>query len=239
MSVAFAPDYATTGRFYVYLTAQAPAGEIQIREYRRSAMDMNVADPSQRPVAAGDPAQPRLVNHNGGQLQIGPDGKLWLATGDGGGSQQPVRSLRPTFVVDARQAAATQSGRRGRWKCSSVGLRNPWRFSFMPDGQIVIADVGQNQYEEVNVGVAANYGWPCREGLHDFRSDPGCNGVDTHDPVLEKTHSGDGFCRSPAAMSSAIPGCRRCSAGTSTATSATARCVPSYCRQGPATLPSA
>ena len=76
----------------------------------------------------------------------------------------------------------------------AVGLRNPWRFSFMPDGQIVIADVGQNQYEEINVGLGANYGWPCREGLHDFLSDPGCDDVDTHDPVLEKTHSGQGFC---------------------------------------------
>ena len=74
------------------------------------------------------------------------------------------------------------------------GLRNPWRFSFTPAGEIVIADVGQGTYEEVNVGLGANYGWPCREGMHDYRTDPGCVGVPLKDPVLEKTHGGDMFC---------------------------------------------
>ena len=69
----------------------------------------------------------------------------------------------------------------------------PWRFSFMPDGEIVIADVGQNQYEEVNVGVAGNYGWPCWEGLNKRASDPRCD-TGTAMPVLTKTHGGDGFC---------------------------------------------
>ena len=58
----------------------------------------------------------------------------------------------------------------------------------------MIADVGQGLWEEINVGLAANYGWPCREGAHDYRTDPGCDGVATADPVVEKSHSPDGFC---------------------------------------------
>jgi glucose/arabinose dehydrogenase len=85
LSLAFAPDYATSGRFYVYLTAKAPLGEIQIWEFHRSAPDPNVADAADGRLLLSIPHN-QASNHNGGQLQIGPDGKLWLATGDGGGS---------------------------------------------------------------------------------------------------------------------------------------------------------
>jgi hypothetical protein len=191
LSVAFAPDYATTGRFYVYLTAQSPAGEIQIREYRRSATDMNVADPlSGRLLLAITHNQ--AANHNGGQLQIGPDGKLWLATGDGGGSNDQFgHSQDPTSMLGKLLRLDIEAG--GPAELVSVGLRNPWRFSFMPDGRIVIADVGQNQFEEIDVGVAANYGWPCWEGFNKRANDPRCD-TGTAMPVLTKTHSGDGFC---------------------------------------------
>ena len=76
----------------MYLTARTPVGEIQIREYRRSATNMNVADPLSGRALLTIP-HGQASNHNGGQLQIGPDGKLWLATGDGGGGEQPVRAL--------------------------------------------------------------------------------------------------------------------------------------------------
>ena len=147
-------------------------------------------------------------NHNGGQLQFGPDGKLWLATGDGGGgnnpfghSQDPASRLGKLLRLDPTQTPIAVEQ-------LSQGLRNPWRFSFAPDGRIVIADVGQGQYEEINVGLAANYGWPCREGAHDYLSDPGCNGVATADPVLEKAHGATtGSARSSAATWSAIRAC--------------------------------
>ncbi len=190
LSVAFAPDYAFSGRFYVYLTAQSPAGEIQIREYRRSVVNENVGDPMTGRLLLAIPHS-QASNHNGGQLQIGPDGKLWLATGDGGGSndqfghaQDPTSMLGKLLRLDPASGDGEMVG---------VGLRNPWRFSFLPDGQIVIADVGQNQYEEINVGVASNYGWPSWEGANKRASDPRCD-TGTAMPVLTKTHSGDGFC---------------------------------------------
>ncbi len=187
LSLAFSPDYATSGRFFVYLTI---AG--------RGHPDPRV--PRARPDAA-DPASGRLLltiphrdagNHNGGQLQFGPDGRLWLATGDGGANsasaQDPALLLGKVIKLDVNSGAAT---------VVAAGLRNPWRFSFdRATGQIVIADVGDGTREEINVGLAANYGWPCREGSLDTAvDDPRCASGFT-DPVLEKTHgpSGDGYC---------------------------------------------
>jgi len=198
LSAAFAPDYATTGRFYVYLTAKSAAavsgtaGEIQVREYRRSATSPDVADPASGRVIVSIPHTDE-TNHNGGQLQFGPDGKLWLGTGDGGGgnnqfghAQDPGSMLGKLIRVDP---AAPNP------EIVSVGLRNPWRFSFdRANGQLVIGDVGQNEFEEIDVGLAANYGWACLEGLHTGpRVEPACQGAVAR-PVLEKSHSGDGFC---------------------------------------------
>ena len=103
LSAAFAPDYATSGRFYVFVTAKAAAavsgtlGELQVREYRRSAANPDAADPASARLLLSIP-HTDAQNHNGGQLQFAPDGKLWLGTGDGGGgndqfghSQDPRR----------------------------------------------------------------------------------------------------------------------------------------------------
>jgi hypothetical protein len=194
LSIAFAPDYATSGKFYVYLTAKSPLGEIQVWQYQRSAADPNVADPASGRLMIAIP-HTDAANHNGGTVQIGPDGKLWLATGDGGGannqyghSQDPNSRLGKLLRLDPNVAGTPPVEQLAQ------GLRNPFRFSFAPDGTIVIADVGQGAWEEIDVGLAANYGWPCREGAHAFRTDPGCNGVTTADPVVEKSHSPDGFC---------------------------------------------
>jgi Glucose / Sorbosone dehydrogenase len=190
LSMAFAPDYATSGRVYVYLTTK-PAGEIQIREYRRSAANPYIADPATARTLAAIP-HGDAANHNGGQLQFGPDGKLYAGTGDGGGgndqfhhSQDPSSLLGKLLTIDTNAGGAT---------IVAEGLRNPWRFSFdRGGGQLVIADVGQDQYEEIDLGLAANYGWPCKEGLHDHGSDPGCDSIPTAAPVLEHTHA-EGFC---------------------------------------------
>ena len=86
LSMAFAPDYASTGRFYVYYTARTPTGQLVIAEYRRST-NPDVADPgSARPVLT---IPHPVSNHNGGQLQFGPDGFLYIGTGDGGGGGDP------------------------------------------------------------------------------------------------------------------------------------------------------
>jgi len=187
LSLAFSPDYATSGRFFVYLTIAG--GDIQIREYR-------AAGPDAADAASGRPLltipHRDAGNHNGGQLQFGPDGRLWLATGDGGANsasaQDPALLLGKLIKLDVDSGVAT---------VVAAGLRNPWRFSFdRATGQIVIADVGDGTREEINVGLAANYGWPCREGRLDTAvDDPRCASGFT-DPVLEKTHgpSGDGYC---------------------------------------------
>jgi hypothetical protein len=185
LSVAFAPDYASSGRFFVYLTV--PGGDLQVREYRRAHADG--ADPASGRVLLTVPHRD-ASNHNGGQLQFGPDGRLWLATGDGGATpaaaQDPALLLGKLLALDVNTGAVT---------IAASGLRNPWRFSFdRAGGQLVLADVGNADREEINVGLAGNYGWPCREGSVDTPTDlPGCAGGLT-DPVLEKTHGGDGFC---------------------------------------------
>src|SRR4051812_23971936 len=179
LSVAFAP-----GKVYVYLTAKAAAatsgtaGEIQVREYSMSG-------------ETADPASGRLLlairhdeaeNHNGGQLQFGRDSKLWLGTGDGGGgnnqfghAQDPASLLGKLIRLDVAAPAP---------EIVAVGLRNPWRFSFdRLTGQLVIGDVGQNDWEEIDVALAGNYGWSCREGLHPGPG-PACAGA-AAEPVLE------------------------------------------------------
>ena len=99
-------------------------------------------------------------NHNGGQLQFGPDGRLWLATGDGGAdsasAQDPALLLGKVIKLDVNSGAAT---------VVAAGLRNPWRFSFdRANGQIVIADVGDGTAGGDQRRAGGNYGWPCREG---------------------------------------------------------------------------
>jgi hypothetical protein len=199
LSIAFPPDYATSGRFYVYLTVTGAAsvsgsdGELQVREYHRSAADPNVADPAGFRVLMAVP-HAEAQNHDGGQLQFGPDGLLYAGTGDGGGgndqfhhSQDMGSLLGKLLRFDVNSGAGPA--------IVSRGLRNPWRFSFdRQTGQLVIGDVGQDAIEEIDVGVAGNYGWPCFEGNRANISDPGCASGGTAGPFLTHTHSGDGFC---------------------------------------------
>ena len=174
LSMAFAPDYGSSGRFYVYYTSNAVAGralgDLVIAEYTVSA-DPDVANPSGRIVLSIP--HPR-GNHNGGQLQFGPDGYLYIGTGDGGGGgRSGPHGPEPRHA--ARQAPPhrpSRLGRRGVHECRrtihswarpvqraeiwSYGLRNPWRFSFdRQTGDLTVADVGQNDWEEINFVPAA------------------------------------------------------------------------------------
>jgi glucose/arabinose dehydrogenase len=218
-SMAFAPDYATSRRFYIYYTDLN--GNIRVDEVLRDANDPNVADPSTRRQVIGVP-HPSQSNHNGGQLQTGPDGLLYMATGDGGGGGDPFRSGQnlqdnrgKLLRIDPRETAdgdpygvppnnpfVGRSGANGEiW---SFGLRNPWRFSFdRLTGDLAIADVGQNAWEEIDFrpvqlgwGDGTNFGWSCFEGLHtylpNFLEAP-CrfaNPLAYVQPVFEYSHSG-------------------------------------------------
>jgi glucose/arabinose dehydrogenase len=180
--MAFPPNYARSGRFYVAFTRNGDAS-LEISEFRRNATNRFRADVSTRRVVITIP-HPGASDHNGGQLQFGPDGLLYISTGDGGFIQppgEPARDLndlrgkilRINPLPHAGQPYGIPSsnpfvGKDGRDEVFAYGLRNPWRFSF--DGnRIAIADVGQDSREEVNflqVGAASgvNFGWPQFEG---------------------------------------------------------------------------
>jgi glucose/arabinose dehydrogenase len=184
LGLAFDPGYASTGRFIVHYTD--PSGDTHLSQFTVSS-NPDVADPaSEQVILTAD--QP-FSNHNGGQVLFGPDGMLYLGLGDGGSEGDPqgrgqslsdflgsilridVHAASP-YGVPADNPFVGQSGAQPEiW---SYGLRNPWRFSFdRATGDLYIADVGQNNYEEVDVapassgnGRALNFGWNIMEGMH-------------------------------------------------------------------------
>jgi len=206
LSLAFAPDYAKTKRFYVNYTNKS--GLQRIVEYRAATAD-RAAGSSARTVLRYDGVE---ANHNGGLLLFGPDRLLYAGTGDGGGANdqhgargnaQDLGSLLGKILrIDPRRkgsrpysvpASNPFVGRSGaRPEIYSYGLRNPWRFSFdRSTGDLVIADVGQNAVEEVDFarkGQArgANYGWRPLEGNRRNFNEPAPGAVA---PVLELLHS--------------------------------------------------
>jgi glucose/arabinose dehydrogenase len=203
LGLAFDPDYATSARFIVHFTD--PAGNTTLSRFQASA-NPDVADPaSELVIVAAD--QP-FANHNGGQIAFGPDGFLYVGLGDGGGSGDPdgrgqnlsdllgsilridVRSTEP-YTVPADNPFA-QSAAPEVW---SYGLRNPWRFSFdRATGDLYVADVGEGQWEEIDVSTTAdgggkglNYGWNLMEGTHCFRASS-CDQAGLTLPAFEYSH---------------------------------------------------
>jgi glucose/arabinose dehydrogenase len=184
LGLAFAPDYATTGRFYINYTDSN--GMVRIARYTVSA-DPDVANAVGTMILS---IYHPFTNHNGGWLGFGPDGFLYSAEGDGGSGGDPgdraqnVDSLLgkmlridvsgPSYTIPpGNPFAGATPGRDEIW---AFGLRNPWRPSFdRRTGDFVIADVGQDRIEEVNfaaagTGAGANYGWRCFEGSLAFSS---------------------------------------------------------------------
>ncbi len=168
LSVAFDPGYATNHRFYVDYTDLN--GDTHVVRYLSKR---NVGDPhtAKQLLFVKDFAS----NHNGGQLQFGPDGLLYWGNGDGGGGGDPElngQSLSRPFAkimrLDVKKAGA-------RWQLVAFGLRNPWRFSFdRANGDLYIGDVGQDEYEEIDYlkrgsGIA-NFGWNHWEGKHIYNA---------------------------------------------------------------------
>jgi glucose/arabinose dehydrogenase len=206
LSMAFAPDYATSGLFYVYYTARSPAGQITIEELRADPANPDRADPAHARVLLTIPHD-KQSNHNGGQLQIGRDGFLYAGTGDGGsggdpsGNAQDITPAPPSVVGsvnhDYRLGKLLRIDRAtGGFSIFAYGLRNPWRFSFdRTTGDLVIGDVGQDRYEEVDfaaapgLGAGANYGWNRYEGLHAYPGGaPAGSAAGTVLPVIEYPH---------------------------------------------------
>jgi glucose/arabinose dehydrogenase len=202
LSVAFHPDYAANGFFYVNYTDLN--GDTRVERYSVSIADSNLADTATHKLILFVP-QP-YSNHNGGLVMFGPDGMLYIGMGDGGSGGDPEnRAQNPDSLlgkllridVDGGDPYANPPnnpyvGRSGRDEIWAIGLRNPWRFAFdAPSGLLYIADVGQNDWEEVDVEPAGqgglNYGWRIMEGAHSYIPDPG-NTSRLELPAVEYDH---------------------------------------------------
>jgi glucose/arabinose dehydrogenase len=208
LSMAFAPDYATSGALYLYFI---DANHDIVVERRTVSGNPDVANSTGAIEIIRIP-HPTFTNHYGGQLAFGPDGMLYLGTGDGGGAGDPGGHAQDGTVLlgkllrlDVSHASAASpyqlpasnpyfglsSKRNEIW---ALGLRNPWRFS-VDAGQLIIADVGQDAREEVDIGPAAqapvNYGWNIMEGTACYQGQTcACAGLTL--PVFEYLHSSGG-----------------------------------------------
>jgi glucose/arabinose dehydrogenase len=208
LGLAFSPDYASNGLFYVDYTIANNA--IRVVQYHRSRNDGDLAAPASARVVMT--IAHRYTNHNGGQLAFGPDGDLYIGVGDGGSEGDPdgngqntdtlvgkILRIDPApkggYTVPRTNPFVGQSGKRPEiW---AYGLRNPWRFSFdRRTDALVIGDVGQDRQEEIDfaragTGAGANYGWSVWEG--DRRNRPGRKAPHAVFPALVALHR-DGYC---------------------------------------------
>ena len=211
LSMAFAPDYARSGRFYVYYTDNS--GSQRVVEYKRASAERAAAGSARLVLRMADPES----NHNGGLLLFGPDKHLYIGTGDGGGAGDqhgsrgnaqdlgsplgkilridPAASGSRPYTVPGDNPFVARDGALA--EIYSYGLRNPWRFSFdRSTGDLSIGDVGQNEVEEIDFvrrgrGRGANFGWRPFEGRSRFA--PGESAPGHVPPVITRSH-GQGWC---------------------------------------------
>ena len=211
LSVALAPDFPQSGLLYVDYTGKDGPGNLHVAELKAGGDGAPLS--SLRNVITIPHSQ--AANHNGGQLQFGPDGDLYISTGDGGSTPQNGQDtsslLGKILRIDPRQSGSQPYtvpssnpfvGGPGADEIWAYGLRNPYRFSFdRANGNLLIGDVGQNSYEEVDLAPASqgggrglNFGWASCEGYHNYPSGSlGCTLPGHTDPIFEYPH-GFGLC---------------------------------------------
>jgi len=208
LSIAFDPDYRTNRRFYVNYTDKQ--GRTVVSRFLRKRKKADSALPKSEKIVLriGQP----LSNHNGGQLQFGPDGYLYIGMGDGGGAGDPLDNaqnlrtrLGSLLRIDVKELPytipstnpfvnAVVTGVVAHPETWAYGLRNPWRFSFdLKTGDLYIGDVGQASIEEINFQPASssggqNYGWDIMEGSMDYDVD-GRSKNGLVPPIHEYNHS--------------------------------------------------
>ena len=213
LGLAFHPQYASNGRFFVRYTDRA--GDLRISEFHVGS-DPDKADPSSESILLTVP-HPTFTNHDGGRIAFGPDGYLYIGTGDGGSGGDPnshgqslATLLGKMLRIDVDHASSGKPyavpttnpfvGRPGaQGEIFSYGLRNPYSFSFdRVTGDLWIGDVGQDLWEEVDRapassggGAGSDYGWSIMEGDHCYKPATGCNRAGLVPPFAEYAH-GDG-----------------------------------------------
>jgi len=214
LGLAFHPGFSDPGasgrgRFFVHRSVKDAAGRPvgRISEWRAAPRAGGWTVTGERVLL--EVVQP-YANHDGGQIAFGPDGHLYVGWGDGGAAGDPLGHgqnastlLGAMIRISPDATNATPYGvppdnpfvgRSGvAPEIWATGLRNPWRFTFAPDGRLIVADVGQNKWEEVDVVRAGdNLGWSKREGAHCFPPGSACSGAGLVDPVWEYAHGADG-----------------------------------------------
>jgi glucose/arabinose dehydrogenase len=207
LGLAFHPQYATNGYFFVYYNNTA--GNIVVARYSVSTTNQNVADINSEKIILNIPKP--FDNHNGGSIKFAPDGNLWIVTGDGGSGGDPNNNgqnknslLGKMLRIDINSTGPYNiptgnpfigAGVDGADEVWSYGLRNAWKFSFdLTTGNAMIADVGQGAIEEINkmpiATSALNYGWRCYEGNSAYNTS-GCAASSTMTfPIAVYDHSG-------------------------------------------------
>ncbi|MCC6952747.1 MAG: PQQ-dependent sugar dehydrogenase [Deltaproteobacteria bacterium] len=173
LGLAFDPNFSSNRFLYVYYTRTATPIKNRVSRFRASATNADLVEAGSETVILDDIASD-AGNHNGGAIHFGPDGKLYIAVGDGGSNSSNAQSLAnlsgKILRINADGSVPTDNpffntagARREIW---AYGLRNPYTFSFDPlTGRMHVNDVGQSTWEEINLGAAgANYGWPTCEG---------------------------------------------------------------------------
>lgn len=213
LGLAFHPDFSTNGYFFVNYINNS--GDTVVSRFTRNTTDPLVADASSELIIITY-YQP-YSNHNGGDLAFDDDGYLYIASGDGGSGGDPQNNSQNTnsllgklMRLDINSTTATHNYTipasnpfvgvpNFREEIWAYGLRNPWKFSFdRLNGDLWIADVGQNNYEEINhvsaddAATGLNYGWRCYEGNSPYNTS-GCASASTYTyPISGYTHSGEG-----------------------------------------------
>ncbi|MDY2587683.1 PQQ-dependent sugar dehydrogenase [Winogradskyella aquimaris] len=209
LGLAFHPDFSTNGYFFVNYTDNS--GNTVISRFSRIGVNPTIADPNSELIILTY-TQP-FSNHNGGELQFGPDGYLYISSGDGGSGGDPQNNaqnlnslLGKLLRIDVNNSTASNpyeipadnpfiGNAAARDEIWAYGLRNPWKFSFdaLTD-DLWIADVGQNAREEINLvpstDAGLNYGWRCYEGSLTYNTSGCPNSSTLTFPVSEYTHSG-------------------------------------------------
>lgn len=204
LGVAFHPEFAKNGKIYLnYVAGEGSKDVSRVAEWvvSKPAAISEASLGNERILMRV--AQP-YANHNGGQLAFGPDGMLYIGWGDGGFKDDPKgNGQNPLTLLGSMLRVSVEPGPSGKpysipmdnphvgdaryapetW---AIGFRNPWRYSFDPKGRLIVADVGQDLFEEIDiVEKGGNYGWNAREGFHCFEPKENCRTANLSDPVYE------------------------------------------------------